>query len=180
MNKAQKEVLQAGIRDEQHTIKLLQAVYKQASKDCADRITALSGRTDLENLQTIIWQKQYQQALKKQLDGIIDQMGSEQFTTVADYLQKCYTNGYTGVMYDLHKQGIPCTVPINQKQVVKAQKEKGTSFITSRQQETAPAADVAGGAPQDNGNNEEQEITDNAKDIAEYAKQYNGMSDGMF
>ena len=60
MNKAQKEVLQAGIRDEQHTIKLLQAVYKQASKDCADRITALSGRTDLENLQTIIWQKQYQ------------------------------------------------------------------------------------------------------------------------
>ena len=67
-----------------------------------------------------------------------------------------------------------------QKQVVKAQKEKGTSFITSRQQETAPAADVAGGAPQDNGNNEEQEITDNAKDIAEYAKQYNGMSDGMF
>lgn len=120
MNKAQKEVLQAGIRDEQHTIKLLQAVYKQASKDCADRITALSGRTDLENLQTIIWQKQYQQALKKQLDGIIDQMGSEQFTTVADYLQKCYTNGYTGVMYDLNKQGIPCTVPINQKQVVKA------------------------------------------------------------
>lgn len=120
MNKAQKEVLQAGIRDEQHTIKLLQAVYKQASKDCADRIAALSGRTDLENLQTIIWQKQYQQALKKQLDGIIDQMGSEQFTTVADYLQKCYTNGYTGVMYDLNKQGIPCTVPINQKQVVKA------------------------------------------------------------
>lgn len=120
MNKAQKEVLQAGISDEQHTIKLLQAVYKRASKDCAEKISALSARTDMENLQSIIWQKQYQQALKKQLDGIVDQMGSEQFTTVADYLQKCYTNGYTGVMYDLNKQGIPVITPINQKQVVKA------------------------------------------------------------
>ena len=71
-----------------------------------------------------------------------------------------------------------------QKQIVKAQREekekekaKGAAFVASRQQETAHAAEVAGGSPQDNTKTEEQEITDNAKDIAEYAKQYNGIEE---
>ena len=68
-----------------------------------------------------------------------------------------------------------------QKQVVKAMKEKGTNFIQARQQETAPAASVAGGAPDMNSKTPEQEIEDNAKDVAKYANQYNGsVSDGMF
>lgn len=120
MNKAQKQVQQVQLNDEQKTIKQLQIVYGQARKDCEQKIRELSSRTDLENLQTIIYQKQYQEALKKQLDGIVDNLQGRQFTTVADYLQKSYYNGYTGVMYDLHKQGIPIVAPINQNQVVKA------------------------------------------------------------
>jgi hypothetical protein len=71
-------------------------------------------------LQSIIYQKQYQEAIKKQLDGIIDNLSGQQFTTVADYLQQSYYNGYTGVMYDLHQQGIPIISPINQEQVTRA------------------------------------------------------------
>ena len=67
-----------------------------------------------------------------------------------------------------------------QKQIVAAMKQKGTDFMQARQQETAPAAQVAGGQPQDNGRTEEQEIQDNAKAIAELAKQYAPDSDGMF
>lgn len=120
MNKAQKQVQQAQLNDEQKTIKQLQRIYRQARKDCEQKIRELSSRTDLENLQTIIYQQQYQEALKRQLDGIVDNLQGQQFNSVADYLQKSYYNGYTGAMYDLHQQGIPIVSPINQKQVVKA------------------------------------------------------------
>lgn len=120
MNQAQKQVQQAQLNDEKKTIKQLKRVYEQARNDCEQKIRELSSRPDLENLQSIIYQKQYQEALKKQLDGIIDNLQGQEFTTVADYLTKSYENGYIGVMYDLHKQGIPITTPINQEQVVKA------------------------------------------------------------
>lgn len=120
MNKTQKEVQQVQLNDEQKIIKQLKQVYEQARKDCEQKIRELSSRTDFENLQSIIYQKQYQEALKKQLDGILDNLQSEEFTSVADYLQKSYENGYIGVMYDLQQQGIPIIMPINQEQVVKA------------------------------------------------------------
>ena len=120
VNKSQKEVQQAHLNAEKHLIKLLERVYGQARNDCENKIRELSSRTDLENLQSIIYQKQYQEALKKQLEGILDNLQSEEFTSIADYLQKSYHNGYIGVMYDLTKQGIPLIVPVNQNQVVKA------------------------------------------------------------
>ena len=120
MNKSQKEVQQAHLNAEKHLIKLLERVYGQARNDCEQKIRELSSRTDLENLQSIIYQKQYQEALKKQLEGILDNLQSEEFTSIADYLQKSYHDGYVGVMYDLTKQGIPLIIPINQEQVVKA------------------------------------------------------------
>lgn len=120
MNKAQKAVIQSQLNDEKHTIELLKRVYDQARKDCENKIMELSSRTDLENLQSIIYQKQYQEALKKQFEGILDNLQSEEFTSIADYLQKSYHDGYVGVMYDLTKQGIPLIIPINQEQVVKA------------------------------------------------------------
>ena len=58
-----------------------------------------------------------------------------------------------------------------QKQVVAAQKAKGSSFLENRAKETGRAQEVAGGAAA-GGKSEEQEIADNAKDIAEYAKTY--------
>lgn len=120
MNKAQKQVQQVQLSGEQKTIKQLQRIYGQARKDCEQKIRELSSRTDLENLQSIIYQKQYQEALKKQLDGILDDLQGKEFSSIADYLAKSYENGYIGVMYDLHKQGIPVIMPINQEQVVKA------------------------------------------------------------
>lgn len=120
VNKAQKQVQQVQLDSEQKTIRQLQRVYEQAKKDTERKISELSSRTDLENLQSIIYQKQYQEAIKKQLEGVLDDLQGKQFTTVADYLQESYHNGYVGVMYDLTKQGIPVIMPINQEQVVKA------------------------------------------------------------
>ena len=66
-----------------------------------------------------------------------------------------------------------------QKQVVAAQKQKGPDFMKARETETAPAKNVEGGAPA-SGKTEEQEIADNAKEIAEYAKLYSGSNATMF
>lgn len=74
----------------------------------------------MENIQSIIYQKKYQEALKKQIDDVLDKLNTGQFDTISDYLKVSYENGYIGNMYDLHHQGIPMTLPINQKNVVKA------------------------------------------------------------
>lgn len=120
MNSRQKEVLQSELNNEKKTIKELEQVYIQAVKDCEQKIRELSMRTDMENLQSIVYQKQYQQAIKGQLEGVLSQLHSNEFATVSEYLKKCYTTGYVGSMYDLAGQGIPLVVPINQNQVAKA------------------------------------------------------------
>lgn len=67
-----------------------------------------------------------------------------------------------------------------QKQIVKAMKEKGENFLKAREAETAPAQDVIGSEPVTNQVTEEEEIKNNAKVIAEYAKQYDSVSNSMF
>ena len=59
-------------------------------------------------------------ALQKQIDAALKKLETKQYDTIADFIDDSYTNGYTGVMYDLQKQGIPLTIPIDQKQVAKA------------------------------------------------------------
>lgn len=122
MNKAQKQVLQAQLKAEQQTLKKLQGIYKTALDDIDKNIGALLARTDTENLQSIIYQVEYQKALRKQIEDVLSTMQIGQFDTISEYLTECYEYGYAGVMYDLHKQGIPIITPINQKQVVAALK----------------------------------------------------------
>lgn len=68
-----------------------------------------------------------------------------------------------------------------QKQLVAAMKKKGADFLSAREKETQAANSVAGGAPTSGASDEQKEIEDNAKAIAEYAKTYAAGSDnGMF
>lgn len=120
MNERQKEVLASQLKDEQRVLKELKQVYTKAREDVISNIKALEGRTDVENLQAIVYQKNYQEALKKQLDAILDAMNAKQFTTISDYLGKSYEEGFFGVLYDLHGQGIPLIFPIDQEQATRA------------------------------------------------------------
>lgn len=120
MNKRQKEVLQSQLDAEMKTLRELKQVYRQALKDCETKIRELSARTDMENLQSIIYQKRYQEALKRQLEGVMTSLQSNSYSTVSDYLARCYQDGYIGAMYDLYGQGIPIIVPIDQKAVTRA------------------------------------------------------------
>ncbi len=120
MNRRQLEVQRAHADDEMKVIQQLKQIYAQARKDCEAKIRALSGRTDMENLQSIIWQKQYQEALKAQIDGILDILNANSFQTIAEYLGECYENGFFGTLYDLQGQGIPLIFPVNQEEAAEA------------------------------------------------------------
>ena len=71
-------------------------------------------------IQSKIYQKQYQEQLQSQVGGILSEMQRSQFVTVSDYLDKCYEDGFIGSIFDLHGQGVPLTMPINQESMVKA------------------------------------------------------------
>ena len=120
MNKRQKEILEYFLDREEQVIRELKSVYRQAIRDCEEKIRQLSTRSDLENIQSIVYQTQYQQAIKGQLDGILDTLHGNEFTTISDYLTKSYQGGFAGTLYDLQGQGIPLLFPIDQDQVAKA------------------------------------------------------------
>ena len=120
LNKREQEVQQANLDAEKLLLKQLQACYRKAQSDCVARIQELAGRTDMENIQAIVFQVQYQQAIKKQIDSILDTLQTTQFSSVADYLTTSYENGWVGAFYDLQGQGIPLIFPVNQEQVVQA------------------------------------------------------------
>ena len=139
MNKRQKLVQEAFLNNEEAVIKRLKVVYSQSLKDIAKKaedlqnsinsltMATLQGEIDEEAkkqiqsmIQSKIYQKQYQDALKKQIGSILDNMQVEEFKTVAEYLEKCYEEGFIGTMYDLHGQGIPLILPLDQEVIVRA------------------------------------------------------------
>ena len=120
MNKRQKEVQAYFLDREEQVIRGLKAVYRQAVRDCEQKIRQLSTRSDLENIQSIVYQTQYQQAIQRQLEGILDILQTNEFTTISDYLTAAYQDGFLGALYDLHGQGIPLIFPIDQTQVTQA------------------------------------------------------------
>ena len=138
MNKRQKLVQQQFLNNEQAVIKRLKSVYNQSLKDIEkksqamqDDINRLQGlistETDADEKarlqsmqQSKIYQKQYQDALKKQVGSILDNMQVEEFKTISEYLTKCYEDGFIGTMFDLQGQGIPLCFPLDQEAMVRA------------------------------------------------------------
>ena len=119
MNKRQKEVQQSMLEDEKKVLDKLEQSYKSALDEINAKITILMNRDDAD-MQNVIYQVEYQKALQTQVQGILDQLHANKFETISEYLTQSYTNGYVGTMYDLHGQGVPLIIPINQEQVVAA------------------------------------------------------------
>lgn len=139
MNKRQKIVQQQFLNNEEEVLKRLKATYNQAFQDVTQNIKKLQLDIDgLEKLwedfdgtdeekailqsriQSKIYQKQYQEAIRGQLDDVLGKMQQQSFLTVSDYLTKCYEDGFVGTMFDLQGQGIPLIFPIDQESVTRA------------------------------------------------------------
>lgn len=120
MNSREREYLKYSLAQEKHALNELKKIYQTALNDINDKIALLQGRTDMENLSSIIYQLDYQKALKKQVGAILDDLHAKEYDTIQDYLNSAYEDGFIGTMYNLHGQGIPLVFPIDQEQVLNA------------------------------------------------------------
>lgn len=119
MKKYEKEVYQAFLDNEKAVLKKLEANYQDALSEIDDKIERLLARGDAD-LQHVIYQVQYQQSLKKQIEAILETLHSNEFETLSEYLTKSYEEGFLGAMYSMQNQGVPLVIPISQEQVVAA------------------------------------------------------------
>ena len=138
MNRRQKIVQEQFLNNEEGVIKRLTQVYNQSLKDVTAKSEKLykeieeltSVHDDVEDesekavlksrIQSKVYQKQYQDSLKKQVSDILDDMHEKSYTTVADYLNQCYEDGFVGALYDIQGQGIPLAFPLDQESMVRA------------------------------------------------------------
>ncbi len=119
LKKYEKEVMQAQLDNEKEVLKKLEKNYEDALEDINNRIAILLGRKDADR-QYVVYQVEFQQSLKKQVEMILERLHSNEFETVSEYLMKSYEEGFFGTMYSLQKQGIPLVLPLNQEQIVNA------------------------------------------------------------
>lgn len=121
MNKRQKEIIKHELKNEKTVLNQIEAVYQRALIDIEKKIDKMQARIDKDMTDTAaIYQKRYQEALKKQISAILDMMNANQYEKIQDYLEQCYEDAFIGNMYDFHGQGIPVITPINQENVAKA------------------------------------------------------------
>lgn len=139
MNRRQLLVQQQFLNNEGAVLKRLKSVYNQASKDVNAEIEKLQldidGLTELWNdfegsaeekaqlqsrIQSKIYQKQYQTAIQGQVDDVLKNLQNNAYKTISEYLDECYTDGYIGAFFDLHGQGIPLIIPLDQEAMVRA------------------------------------------------------------
>lgn len=104
--------------DEETTVLVaIEKVYQRALKDINERIKLLQADELLSNR---VYRKEQQEALKGQVEAIIERLHTQEYETIEEYLKESYTDGFLATMYSLHQQGIPLLLPIPQDQVVKA------------------------------------------------------------
>ena len=120
MNRRQKMVQQSLLNSELEVIKELEKSYAQAVKDINSVITSLMARKDTENLQAIIYQIKYQQALKRELEEFLNVLHTRNYTLIDNYLKDCYKDSHIGTLFDLQGQGVPLMLPLDQEQMISA------------------------------------------------------------
>lgn len=120
MNSRQKQVQMSLLKNEKAVIKQLEQSYKDAIANIDKYILQLLARKDTENLQSIIYQIKYQEAIKKELESYLSVLHSKNFNTVDEYLKECYEQAHIGTLFDLQGQGVPLILPLDQEQMISA------------------------------------------------------------
>ena len=108
------------LKNEKAVIKQIEKTYQEAIAEIDKFILQLLARKDTENLQSIIYQVKYQQAIKKELESFLKVLHSKNFKTVDEYLKECYEQAHIGTLFDLQGQGIPLILPLDQEQMISA------------------------------------------------------------
>lgn len=117
MNNREKETFQGQLDAEDKVLSELARMYRRALRDIELKIRMLQSD---ELTQSRIYQIEYQKALKGQIEGILDKLHGDEYSTIQKYLSDTYTDGFVGTMYAMHGQGVPVMIPIDRNAAVKA------------------------------------------------------------
>ena len=117
MNKRQKEVLQHQLDSEKEVLEQLTKQYQRALNDIDRKIRILESD---ELTQSRIYRIEYQKALKKQVEAILEKLHADEYSTIQQFLSNTYTDAFVGAAYDMHGQGVPLILPIDKNAAVKA------------------------------------------------------------
>lgn len=125
MNKSDKEVEKVLLNNEKGMLKQLETTYTQALADVKSRLKLLQTR---EETQSVIYQMNYQKSLESQINAILGVLKQDNISTVQDFLNHMYEDGFVGVNYSLAQQGIPVITVINPDEVAKSLFKKTASM----------------------------------------------------
>ncbi len=117
MNRRQKTVQKQLLKNEKKYVKDLKHQYAGAIAQVDKVIEGLLAR---EQTQSVAYQLSFQLQLREQLTKIYGNMQRNNYDTMMQYLNGCYTESFIGTIYDLQGQGIPLAFPVNQNQLTKA------------------------------------------------------------
>ena len=117
MNKRQKQVLQHQLDSEKEVIERLTTHYQRALNDIDRRIRILQSD---ELTQSRVYRIEYQKALKKQVEAVLEKLHADEYTTIQQFLSDSYTDGFVGTAYDMYGQGVPLILPVDKNAAVKA------------------------------------------------------------
>ena len=81
MNKRQKEILQVQLDNEKAVLKKLETNYQDALDEINSKIEILMARQDAD-MQHVIYQVQYQQALKTQVQSILETLQTKELRSI--------------------------------------------------------------------------------------------------
>ena len=117
MHNYEREVILAQLGGEKAVLRSLEKEYRAALEQINEKIKLLQSD---ELTQSRVYQIQYQQALKGQIEAILEKLHGDEYSTIQQYLSDSYSEGFLGTMYSVHKQGIPVIIPIDKNAAVKA------------------------------------------------------------
>jgi SPP1 gp7 family putative phage head morphogenesis protein len=117
LNKRQKQVIQHQLDSEKEVLEQLTKHYQRALNDIDRKIRILQSD---ELTQSRVYRIEYQKALKKQVEAILEKLHSDEYTTIQQFLSDSYTDGFVGSAYDMFGQGVPLIMPIDKNAAVKA------------------------------------------------------------
>lgn len=114
MKKWEKEILQNKYTDEAGVIGRLEQTYKYALDEVTQKVAVLQSKPQI---QSVIYQLKYQNALKKQLEAVYNNLYYHSYSTIDEYLKINYEDAFYYTMYGLHQQNVPLIIPFPQEEV---------------------------------------------------------------
>ena len=117
MYKYEIALILAKLAKEKAILKELEREYEAALKQINEKIMILQADP---MTQSRMYQLQYQEALKAQVEAILEKMHADAYSTIQQYLSDSYTDGFVSTVYCMHKQNVPLIFPIEKAAAVKA------------------------------------------------------------